>query len=78
MIDLLDYDLFDGIPGLDLSLKKEKYTRKNIIPVFISERSPGKNRENLYELLHDCNMNYYNDLYTLLRGTVLIWCIYRG
>lgn len=62
VIDLLDYDLFDGIPGLDLSLKKEKYTRKNIIPVFISERSPGKNRENLYELLHDCNMNYYNRL----------------
>ncbi len=67
VIDLLDSSLFQGIPGLDLSEKKETYVRKNIIPTFISERSPGKNRENLWQLLEECHMDYLNPLEWLIR-----------
>ena len=67
VIDLLDSKYFQGIPGLDLSLRKKEYIRKNVTPVFISERSPSKNREDLQDLLKECNMNYYNRLEWLKR-----------
>ena len=67
VIELLGNKDFQGIPGLDLDLKKECYIRDNIIPVFISERSPGKNREDLWKLLKDCNMDYLNQLEWLIR-----------
>lgn len=67
VIELLPTKLFQGIPGLDLSLKKEKYVRENMTPVFISERTPGENRENLWELLEACNMEYLNRLEWLIR-----------
>jgi predicted DNA-binding protein (UPF0251 family)/uncharacterized protein (UPF0297 family) len=68
VIDLLSTDLFQGIPGLDLSLRKERYVRENIIPVFISERSPGKNREDLWQLLEACDMDYLNQLEWMIRA----------
>lgn len=45
-----DYDAinslegFRGIPGIDLSLHKKRYVRKNILPTFLGERFrlPGK------------------------------------
>ncbi len=40
VISLLDSNLFQGIPGLNLDLKKEVYVRENILPTFISERVP--------------------------------------
>lgn len=43
-MNLLDVDIFQGIPGIDLDLKKEKYIRDNVIPSFISERFPSQNR----------------------------------
>ena len=67
VIELLGTRDFQGIPGLDLDLKKECYVRDNIIPVFISERIPGKNREDLCKLLKDCNMDYLNQLEWLIR-----------
>ena len=67
IISLLKTDIFQGIPGLDLELRKEKYIRKNKMPVFISERAPMKNRENLYELLEECGMDYWNPLEWLIR-----------
>lgn len=67
VISLLKPKDFQGIPGLDLDLKKEIYIRENMIPVFISERSPGKNREDLWKLLQDCNMQYLNQLEWLIR-----------
>ena len=67
VISLLDTKNFQGIPGLDLDLKKESYTRENVIPVFISERTPGKNREDLWDLLKDCDMQYLNQLEWLIR-----------
>lgn len=67
VIDLLPERLFQGIPGLDLSVKKETYVRENMHPVFISERSPGENREDLWLLLEKCDMEYLNRLEWLIR-----------
>ncbi len=67
VIDLLGPPLFQGIPGLNLDLRKEEYVRRNRVPVFISERSPGPNRENLWELLEECGMDYLNQLEWLIR-----------
>ena len=67
VISLLDSKDFQGIPGLDMDLKKEVYVRKNVIPVFISERSPAKNREDLWTLLKECDMQYLNQLEWLIR-----------
>ena len=67
VIDLLTPDLFQGIPGLAIELRKRQYVRDNIIPVFISERTPGENREDLWKLLEDCGMDYLNRLEWLIR-----------
>ena len=67
VIDLLPSKLFQGIPGLDMSLRKERYVRENMTPVFINERTPGENRENLWELLEACGMDYLNRLEWLIR-----------
>ncbi len=67
VIDLLTPELYQGIPGLDMSLRKETYVRENMTPVFISERTPGENREDLWELLEACNMDYLNRLEWLIR-----------
>ncbi len=67
VIELLGPPLFQGIPGLNLDLHKEEYVRRNRVPVFISERSPGPNRENLWELLEACGMDYLNQLEWLIR-----------
>lgn len=67
VIDLLSPPVFQGIPGLDLDLRKPEYVRENTIPVFISERAPNKNRENLWELLEMEEMKYLNQLEWLIR-----------
>lgn len=67
VIELLSSDLFQGIPGIDMTKKEEEYIRENMTPVFINERTPGENRENLWELLEDCNMDYLNRLEWLIR-----------
>ena len=67
VIDLLSEQDFQGIPGLDLDLRKESYIRENIVPVFISERTPGENREDLWVLLESHNMQYLNRLEWLVR-----------
>ncbi|MDD2393797.1 MAG: hypothetical protein PHN99_08510 [Eubacteriales bacterium] len=69
VIDLLSPPEFQGIPGLDLDLRKPQYIRENMTPVFISERSPGENRENLWELLEEVGMKYLNRLEWLIRTT---------
>lgn len=67
VISLLRVTDFQGIPGLDLDLRKESYVRENIVPVFISERAPSKNREDLWDLLKECDMQYLNQLEWLIR-----------
>lgn len=59
--------MFQGIPGLNLDLKKEVYIRENILPTFISERVPSKNREDLYDLLKSVNLTYMDSIEYLCR-----------
>lgn len=67
VMGLLSDRIFQGIPGLNLELKKERYVRDNMVPVFISERTPGENREDLWELLEKYDMDYLNRLEWLIR-----------
>lgn len=67
VMDLLPNNIFQGIPGLNLELRKDKYVRKNMTPVFISERTPGAHREDLWELLSMYDMDYLNRLEWLIR-----------
>ena len=39
VIDLLEPPEFQGIPGIDPSLRLSEYVRRNQVPVFISERT---------------------------------------
>lgn len=66
-ISLLKSDIFQGLPGLNLDIKKEKYERINRVPVFISERVSNKNREDYYELLKEVNMEYMDPIEYLIR-----------
>ena len=67
VISLLGTYYFQGIPGIDLDMKKKVYIRNNVVPVFISERTPAKNREDFWKLLEDCNMQYFNPIEWLIR-----------
>lgn len=67
VISLLDSNIFQGIPGINIDLKKEEYVRENIMPVFISERVPSEKREDYYELLQEVNMDYMNPIEYLIR-----------
>jgi len=67
VIDLLDSNIFQGIPGLNIDLGKEQYLRDNIVPTFISERVPSKNREDYFELLSKVNMDFMDPIEYLIR-----------
>ena len=67
IIDLLDPSVFQGIPGLNLELRKDVYIRENKLPTFIYERTPQKNREDLLELLDEVHLDYLDHLEWLIR-----------
>ena len=67
VISLTNADFFQGIPGLNLDLKKEEYIRENINPVFISERVPQKNREDYFELLDEVGLSFMDPLLYLIK-----------
>lgn len=67
IIDTLTADIFQGIPGIDMDLRLEHYYRVNYVPVFMTERTPGPNREDLWELLDSVNLTYYDRLEWLIR-----------
>jgi hypothetical protein len=67
IIRLCDPSFFQGIPGLNLDLKKETYIRENKTPTFIYERTPQENREDLWDLLEEVNMDYLDKLEWLIR-----------
>ena len=67
IIDLLDVSVFQGIPGLNLKLRKEVYKRENKLPTFIYERTPQKNREDLWDLLEEVDLDYLDHLEWLIR-----------
>lgn len=67
VIDSLPASIFQGIPGLDMSLRLERYYRVNMTPYFISERTPSEGREDLWELLESVDLDYYDRFEWLLR-----------
>ena len=67
IIDMLPGNVFHGIPGIDMDLRLEHYYRANYEPVFITERTPGRNREDLWELLDSVGLTYYDRLEWLIR-----------
>lgn len=67
VIELLDSKTFQGIPGINIDLKKKEYVRKNKIPTFIYERTPQKNREDLWDLLDEVGLEYLDHLEWLIR-----------
>ena len=68
VIKLLDDDIFQGIPGIELELKKKEYIRENIVPTFISERVPSENRENFHELIEEVGLTYMDPIEYLIRS----------
>lgn len=67
IIDGLPASVFQGIPGIDMELRLERYYRANYIPTFIAERTPSENREDLWDLLESVNLDYYDRFEWLLR-----------
>ncbi len=67
VVDGLGEEGFQGIPGIAMELRRKHYYRANRQPVFISMRSPSKDREDLAELLEEVGMDSYNRLEWLIR-----------
>lgn len=67
IIDMLSPPLYQGIPGLNMDLRKKEYIRSDMVPCFISERTPGENRIDLAELLASVGMDHLNRLEWLIR-----------
>ncbi len=70
IIDGLPASVFQGIPGIDMDLRLERYYRANYIPTFIAERTPSESREDLWELLASVGLDYYDRFEWLLRTTL--------
>lgn len=67
VIDLLDSSFFQGIPGIEVQLRKEHYIRENFNPVFISERVPSINRDDYFELLDSVGLDYMDPIKYLIK-----------
>ena len=67
VISLLESNIFQGIPGIEIDLKKKEYIRENVIPTFIAERVPSEKREDYYELIQKVEMNYMNPVDYLIK-----------
>lgn len=67
IIDGLPASIFQGIPGIDMELRLNRYYRVNYIPTFIAERTPSKGREDLWELMESVGLDYYDRFEWLLR-----------
>ena len=67
-IDQIPHGLFQGIPGIDMDLRREAYYRVNMTPTFISMRTPSESRENVRELMRSVGLDYYDRFEWLLRS----------
>ncbi|MDD7043622.1 MAG: recombinase family protein, partial [Mollicutes bacterium] len=67
VISLLDSSIFQGIPGLNLDLKRKEYIRIKT-PTFIAERVPSKKREDYLDLLAKVDMDYMDPIEYLIRS----------
>lgn len=66
-IDRLPKGVFCGIAGLDWDLRLPKYYRVNMTPSFMKQRTPDKNREDLWEMMASVGLDYYDRFEYLLR-----------
>ena len=69
-IDQIPYGLFQGIPGINMELRREAYYRVNMTPTFISMRTPSESRENVRELMRLVGLDYYDRFEWLLRSEI--------
>lgn len=67
-IDTLPNNIFFGIPGIDPAKRQERYYRVNLTPAFIEMRTPSPGREDLWELLAEVDLDYYDRFEWLLRS----------
>ena len=67
-IDHIPNGLFQGIPGIDMDLRRDVYYRVNMTPAFISMRTPSQSRENVRELMRSVGLDYYDRFEWLLRS----------
>lgn len=67
VINLLPTNVFAGIPGIKMEKRLDQYYRVNYEPVFIKERTPPPNREDLWELMESVGLDYYDRLEWLIR-----------
>jgi hypothetical protein len=70
IIDGLPANVFAGVPGIKMEKHLPSYYRVNYEPVFITERTPSKNREDLWELLESVGLDYYDRLEWLIRTSM--------
>lgn len=70
IIDALPPSVFQGIPGIDMDMRLKRYYRVNYEPIFITERTPSKNREDVRELLEAVGLDYYDRFEWLIRTTM--------
>ena len=66
-LDILTERVTGGIPGLNLDLRREVYIRKDMEPVFMTERSPSRNRVDVRQLMEDVGLDHYDRLEWLIR-----------
>jgi len=67
IIDSLPDNLFLGIPGINLKLRKDKYYRVNMIPGFLQMRTPDPYRTDIAALLGDIGLETTDPFSWLLR-----------
>lgn len=71
VMDILPMVQVGGIPGLDLDLRRERYVRRNMQPVFMTERSPPRNRIGLWDELRSVGLDHYDRLEWLIRTNMI-------
>lgn len=69
-IDALPNGLFQGIPGINMETRNQSYYRVNIIPSFISMRTPSESREDVRELMESAGLDYYDRFEWLLKTEI--------
>lgn len=70
VIDGLDFSIFQGIPGIPMEFRQETYYRVNVQPVFITERSPSQDREDLCDLMEAVGLDHYDRFEWLMRTSL--------
>lgn len=67
IIDGIPADIFHGIPGIEMGMRQKAYYRTNIQPVFITERSPSEDREDVQKLMENVGLDRYDRFEWLIR-----------